>query len=115
MVSAGASDARSDVLVVGGGLAGIAAATRLAEQGLSVRVLETRKKLGGRATSFVDVRSGRTLDNCQHVVLGCCTNYRDLLGRLGAEDKIRWYREQYWIEEGGRTSVIRPSLGEPMR
>lgn len=101
---------RSDVLVVGGGLAGLSAAIRLAEAGMSVRVLETRKKLGGRATSFVDVRSGRTLDNCQHVVLGCCTNYRDLLGRLGAADKIAWYREQYWIEEGGRTSVIRPGL-----
>jgi squalene-associated FAD-dependent desaturase len=110
VVSGRASEIRSDVLVVGGGLAGMAAAVRLAGQGLSVRILETRKKLGGRATSFVDVRSGRTLDNCQHVVLGCCTNYRDLLARLGATEKLRWHREQYWIEEGGRTSVIRPGL-----
>lgn len=100
----------SDVLIVGGGLAGIAAAVRLAEAGVRVRVLETRKKLGGRATSFVDVRSGRTLDNCQHVVLGCCTNYRDLLDRLGAAAKIRWHKEQYWIEEGGRRSMIRPGV-----
>lgn len=100
----------SDVLIIGGGLAGLSAAVRVAEAGVCVRILETRKKLGGRATSFVDVRSGRTLDNCQHVVLGCCTNYRDLLGRLGAASKIRWYREQYWIEAGGRTSVIRPGL-----
>jgi zeta-carotene desaturase len=96
--------------VVGGGLAGIACAVRLAERGVAVTVLETRKKLGGRATSFQDVRSGRWLDNCQHVVLGCCTNYLDLLGRLGVREKLVWTREQHWIEEGGRVSVIRPGV-----
>lgn len=97
-------------MVVGGGIAGMACAIRLAERGVVVTLLETRKKLGGRATSFQDVRSGRWLDNCQHVVLGCCTNYLDLLGRLGVREKIVWHREQYWIEEGGRTSVIRPGV-----
>lgn len=106
------SAARSvgSVLIVGGGIAGIACALRLAEQGIAVTLLETRKKLGGRATSFQDVRSGRWLDNCQHVVLGCCTNYLDLLSRLGAADKVAWYREQYWIEEGGRTSIVRRGM-----
>ena len=99
---------RRSVIVVGGGIAGIAAALRLAESGVAVTLLETRKKLGGRATSFVDVRTGQTLDNCQHVALGCCTNYLDLLGRLGVADKIRWDHEQYWVERGGRTSTIRP-------
>ncbi len=98
------------VLIVGGGIAGMSAAIRLAQAGVAVTLLETRKKLGGRATSFLDSRSGLVLDNCQHVVLGCCTNYVDLLGRLGAADKIRWHAEQYWIEAGGRTSVIRPTL-----
>lgn len=112
MVSTG----RPDVLVVGGGIAGLSAALRLAEGGARVQLLETRKKLGGRATSFKDVRSGRWLDNCQHVVLGCCTNYLDLLGRLGVRDKIRWYREQYWMEAGDggvggvRMSVVGPGI-----
>lgn len=97
-------------LVVGGGLAGVACAIRLAERGVAVTVLETRKKLGGRATSFQDVRSGRWLDNCQHVVLGCCTNYLDLLGRLGVRDKLVWTRAQQWIEAGGRVSVIQPGV-----
>lgn len=96
------------VIVVGGGIAGIAASVRLAEAGVRVTLLETRKKLGGRATSFDDVRSGQTLDNCQHVVLGCCSNYLDLLERIGARQHIRWYREQYWLEVGGRMSTIRP-------
>ena len=104
-----------DVLIVGGGIAGIAAALRLAEQNVRVTLIETRRKLGGRATSFVDVRTGQTLDNCQHVTLGCCVNYLDFLGRLGALDLIEWHDEQYWIERGGRTSIIRPgSLPAPL-
>jgi squalene-associated FAD-dependent desaturase len=97
-------------LIIGGGIAGMACAVRLAERGVAVTLLETRKKLGGRATSFQDVRSGRWLDNCQHVVLGCCTNYLDLLGRLGVRDKIVWHQEQHWIEEGGRVSVVAPGM-----
>lgn len=97
-------------IVAGGGIAGIAAGLRLAEAGVRVTLVETRKKLGGRATSFVDVRTGDTIDNCQHVALGCCVNYLDLLGRLGALDKVRWTREQYWITRGGAVSVVRPRL-----
>lgn len=96
------------IIIVGGGLAGIAASVTLARQGVRVILLETRKKLGGRATSFTDVRSGEELDNCQHVVLGCCTSYLRLLAELNAAQHLTWTREQYWIEPGGRTSVIRP-------
>lgn len=99
-----------DVLVIGGGVAGIAASVRLAERGARVLLLETRKKLGGRATSFTDVRTGETLDNCQHVALGCCTNYLDLCARLGVADRLRWTDELYWVEAGGRTSVLKPGL-----
>lgn len=101
--------ARADgVIVVGGGIAGIAAALRLAERGVRVRLFETRRKLGGRATSFDDVRSGERLDNCQHITMGCCTNFLDLLARLGVADKIAWFSEIHWIEAGGRRSVLRP-------
>jgi len=108
VVSAASTSPRPDVLIIGGGIAGLAAAIRLAEGGASVKILETRKKLGGRATSFTDARTGQVLDNCQHIVLGCCTNYLDLLARLNAAEKIRWTREQYWVEEGGRVSELRP-------
>ena len=63
-------------LIIGGGLAGIAAAVKLADAGWEPTILETRKKLGGRATSFPDQRSGQSLDNCQHVLMDaaqhCC-------------------------------------------
>ncbi len=94
---------------MGGGVAGMAAAIRLAEAGRAVTLIETRRKLGGRATSFADVRSGEVLDNCQHIVLGCCTAYLDLLARLGTDRHITWYDEQYWVEPGGRVSTVKPS------
>ncbi len=83
-------------VVVGGGIAGLAAAIRLADAGRPVVVLETRPRLGGRATSFEDPRSGRLLDNCQHVVLGCCTNLLDFYERLGVLDEIEWHRRFFW-------------------
>jgi zeta-carotene desaturase len=49
------------------------------------------------------------IDNSQHLLLGCCTNLLDLYGRLGARDHIRWYRDFYYLEPGGRMSVLAPS------
>ncbi|TVQ60779.1 MAG: FAD-dependent oxidoreductase [Phycisphaerales bacterium] len=102
------SQSRPDVIVVGGGVAGIAASVRLAGEGARVLLLETRKKLGGRATSFTDVRTGETLDNCQHVALACCVNYLDLCARLGVDHLLRWTEEIHWAEPGGRISTMRP-------
>jgi squalene-associated FAD-dependent desaturase len=69
--------------VIGGGLAGIAAALELADAGAEVRLLEVRPRLGGAAYSFQ--RDELWLDNGQHVFLRCCTEYRKLLARLGTE------------------------------
>jgi squalene-associated FAD-dependent desaturase len=71
----------SRVTVVGGGLAGIAAALSCADGGAEVTLVEVRPRLGGAAYSFE--RDGMTLDNGQHVFLRCCTAYRALLDRLG--------------------------------
>lgn len=90
-------NATRQVIVIGGGLAGIAAAVRLAQAGVAVTLIETRKRLGGRATSFVDPTTGHVLDNCQHVLLGCCTNLIDLYEKLGVADAIEWHRRLYFI------------------
>lgn len=75
-----------NVGVVGGGLAGIAAALRCAEAGAAVTLLEARPRLGGLTTSF---RRGELhVDNGQHVFLRCCTSYRALLHRLGVADLV---------------------------
>ena len=98
----------SDVAIVGGGLAGIAAAVRLAEAGFRPIVIESRRKLGGRATSFVDPRSGAVLDNCQHVVMGCCTNLLDLYRRLGVLERIQWHACTHWANPPHEPDTLRP-------
>ncbi len=80
---------RYPVVVIGGGLAGIAAATALASGHIPVTLLESRPQLGGRATSYVDRESGETIDNCQHVSMGCCTNLRHLCESLGLNDAFQ--------------------------
>jgi squalene-associated FAD-dependent desaturase len=98
-----------NVAVVGGGLAGLAAACALADKGLRVTVFERRPYLGGRASSFEHPGTGEIVDNCQHVLLGCCTNLIDFYQRLEVEDKIRWYDRLTFLEPGGRASVISSS------
>lgn len=73
-------------VVVGGGLAGLTAALRLAEADHRVTLLEARPRLGGLAFSFR--RGELTVDNGQHVFLRCCTAYRGLVERLGATDQV---------------------------
>ena len=81
-----AASAGPRVLVVGGGLAGIAAALACADAGASVRLLEARPRLGGATWSTE--RDGLAVDNGQHVFLRCCTAYRGLLRRLGVEHLV---------------------------
>src|SRR5271166_3607257 len=74
------------VVVVGGGLAGITAAIALRDAGVGVTVLESRPRLGGAASSYA--RGPMTIDNGQHVFLRCCTSYQELLARLGMTGSV---------------------------
>jgi squalene-associated FAD-dependent desaturase len=78
--------AESATVVVGGGLAGIAAALRLADGGRQVTLIEKRPRLGGAAFSFS--RAGLSVDNGQHVFLRCCEAYRGFVARLGGLDRV---------------------------
>jgi squalene-associated FAD-dependent desaturase len=103
----------ADVIVIGGGLAGLSAAAALAGAGHAVRLFESRPFLGGRATSYE--AGDETIDNCQHILLRCCVNLIDFYKRLGVEQDIRWYDEYVFIEPGGRRSVMRAgSLPAPL-
>jgi squalene-associated FAD-dependent desaturase len=79
-----------DVIVVGAGCAGLAAASALAERGARVLVLEARGQLGGRATAFLDKESGEYVDNGQHVLMGCYHQTRQYLARVGASDAVQF-------------------------
>ncbi len=85
-VSPGGDRPGRHVVVVGGGLAGITAALALREAGHRVTLLESRPRLGGATCSFT--RGGLVVDNGQHVFLGCCTAYRELIDRLGMTGSV---------------------------
>lgn len=94
------------IAVAGGGLAGLAAGCALADAGFRVTLFERRPYLGGRASSYQHPGTGEVVDNCQHVLLGCCTNLIEFYQRLGVQQKIRWYDCLTFLEPGGRASVI---------
>src|ERR1035441_5203394 len=96
------------VTVIGGGVAGMSAACALAESGFRVQLVEQRGYLGGRASSYLHPGVNEVIDNCQHVLLGCCTNLLGFYRRIGVANRIRWTREMTMIEPGGRRSALGP-------
>jgi squalene-associated FAD-dependent desaturase len=94
-----------NVIVIGGGLAGLSSAVALAEAGFRVRLLEKRPHMGGRAASYV-LPGGETIDNCQHVTLGCCTNLEDFYRRVGAAGQIRFFDRLLFAAPDGRRGAI---------
>src|SRR5579859_1697891 len=98
------------VAVVGGGLAGLSAGAALADAGFKVTLFERRPFVGGRASSYEHPGTQEVVDNCQHVLLGCCTNLLDLYKRFGVGNKIAWFDTLHFIEPGGRVSDLGPSV-----
>ncbi len=98
------------VAVVGGGLAGLAAAVAARDRGFTVELFEARSRLGGRAGSFCDPVSGEEIDHCQHVSMGCCTNLADFCRRTGVADCFRRDRRLWFV---GPDCRIRPFAPVP--
>ncbi len=104
---------RKKVAVVGGGLAGLAAAAVLCERGFAVELFEAGKRLGGRAGSFRDAVSGRLVDACQHVAMGCCTNLADFLRRTGTDDCFVRRRRLHFVAPDGKRHELTASAWLP--
>lgn len=102
-------NSEKSVTVIGGGVAGMSAACALAEAGLVVRLVEGRGYLGGRASSYLHPGVGEVIDNCQHVLFGCCTNLMGFYRRIGVAGRIHWTSRMTMIEPGGRSSQLGPS------
>jgi zeta-carotene desaturase len=103
-------DTPPDVVVVGAGVAGLAAAVALAGDGASVTLLEKRSFVGGRAYSYPHPALDETIDS-QHVVLGCCTNFVDLIEQADAAWSIRWYDELCFLEPSASGNPRRSWIG----
>jgi len=95
------------VLIVGGGLAGLSAAVALADQGIRSILFESRPRLGGRASSFVARETGVPIDNCQHVAMGCCTNFISFCRTVGVEHLLRREKTLYFIGPEGERCTFR--------
>ena len=108
-MSGSSSQTGPRVAIAGGGLAGLAAGCALAQAGFRVTLFERRPYLGGRASSYQHPGTGEVVDNCQHVLLGCCTNLVDFYRRIGVEEKIRWFERLVFVEPCGRQSAISPT------
>jgi zeta-carotene desaturase len=109
-LSVTAEHAAKTITVIGGGVAGMSAACALAEAGFQARLVEQRGYLGGRASSYLHPGVGEIIDNCEHVLFGCCTNLQGFYRRIGVAERIHWTSEMTMIEPGGRRSVLGPSF-----
>ncbi len=104
---------RPRVAVVGGGLAGMAAAAALCDAPCDVHLFEARRKLGGRATSFRDPATGGLVDFCQHVSMGCCTNLADFCRRAGITEHFSRERTLHFVGTDGRIAPLAASRWLP--
>ena len=109
---------RPDVVIIGGGLSGLAAAVELASRGASVVLCEQAPRLGGRCYSYVDRKTGDVVDNGQHLLIGANRHVLDYLERTGTSAHLRKR-----LEAGlplnhpvkGMTSFEIPSMRQPLR
>ena len=100
--------------VIGAGLAGLAAAWRLAEDGYAVTLYEAAPQAGGRCRSFLDLSLDRVVDNGGHVLLGANTAALGLLratGGIAAMTEIAPAAFPFHDLSTGESWILRPNAG----
>lgn len=105
MGSAVETTASTDVLVIGGGIAGLCTAMGASERGLRVTVVERDERLGGRAMSWTDPVTGDPVHIGPHVFMSEYPNIFALLDRCGTRDKIVWQDDHFITLMHGRTPM----------
>ena len=101
--------AAQDVIIIGGGFAGLSAGVAMAQKGFRVALLESKPTLGGRAYSFADEESGDFVDNGQHVLMGCYSETLDFLDRIGSRRHLVFHEdlEIEMLDGGGASATLR--------
>ncbi|HLT23527.1 MAG TPA: hydroxysqualene dehydroxylase HpnE [Ignavibacteria bacterium] len=112
---------KKKVVIIGGGLAGLASAVFLKEADknnlLDITLYESSPKLGGRAYSFIDKKTGEFFDNGQHILAGWYKNTFDYLKLIGTYDKISFQKslEVNFIDADSRVLKLKcPNLPAPL-
>jgi 15-cis-phytoene desaturase len=93
-----------DVLIVGGGLAGLSCAVGLCGQGLRIAVLEKDCILGGRASSWKESHSGDDIHLGPHILLSAYPNMLSFLKKLGTDKDIMWLGKRFMHLVDGQES-----------
>jgi protoporphyrinogen oxidase len=78
----------ASVHIVGAGLAGLAAATRLSVAGITVTVHEAANQAGGRCRSYHDPALDMMIDNGNHLVLSGNSSVLAYVEEIGAQDRL---------------------------
>jgi 15-cis-phytoene desaturase len=99
------ADRQTDVIVVGGGIAGLVAATALAREGFGCIVIESEPILGGRARSWEDPKTGDPIHIGPHIFLTHYPNFLAFQDMVGARGTIRWQEGRFLTMVDGRTPV----------
>ena len=103
-----------DVIVIGGGVSGLAAAVRLAGSGARVALLEQSPKLGGRCYSFRDEATGDIVDNGQHVLVGAYTHTLAYLEAIGTRKFLKAQESILFVHPtDGRAALRSGTLPAP--
>jgi squalene-associated FAD-dependent desaturase len=102
--------------VIGGGFSGLAAAVELTERGHQVVLLERRARLGGRAYSFLDSKTGDTVDNGQHLFMRCYHHTITFLTKIGCLDNLKFQERTRvdFLDRTGQASFACPPLPAPL-
>lgn len=113
----GENDIRVDAVIVGGGIAGLAAGVALAEAGVRVVVIEKNEILGGRARSWSDPTTGDPIHIGPHILLSEYANFLGLLDNLGTTSQVVWQPTPHFITmvDGTRATEMKlANLPPPM-
>lgn len=95
------------VIVMGGGMSGLAAAINLLELGLDVTILESDEIFGGRASSWLD-EDGDMIDNALHVFMPYYVNLLAFFRKMGIENNIAWKDSKFHFQmPGGKQAVLK--------
>ncbi len=105
-----------EVVIIGGGFAGLSAGVALAREGWRVRLLEQKPHLGGRARSFRESTTGSVVDNGQHLLMGCYHATRRFLDEIGTAERVAFQPRLHvdFLDAGGKLSSLDcPDLPAP--